>query len=97
ETDENLVDLPKNFKLENNYPNPFNPTTKIKFSLPSETNVKLAVYDITGREVSVLENQVLKAGVFEYQWNGSGLSSGVYFYKLTAGSFSQVKKMILSK
>jgi len=80
EADENLIDLPKIFNLEINYPNPFNPSTAIKFSLSPEVNVKLALYDITGREVSILVNENLKAGVFECQWNGSGLSSGVYFY-----------------
>ncbi|HQY52292.1 MAG TPA: T9SS type A sorting domain-containing protein [Ignavibacteria bacterium] len=97
EADENLIDLPKIFNLENNYPKPFNPSTAIKFSLSSEANVKLAVYDITGREVSILVNENLNAGVFEYQWNGSGLSSGVYYYKLKTEIFSQVKKIIFVK
>ncbi|MEO8209296.1 MAG: FG-GAP-like repeat-containing protein [bacterium] len=104
---ENVV--PIKFELSDNYPNPFNPATKIKFSLPSESNVKLAVYDITGREISVLVNEKLRVGVFEYQWNASQSATGTYFYKITAGSlpaslgeseagdFTEVKKMVLVK
>jgi len=89
--------LPTKYKLYNNYPNPFNPATKIKFDLPKNGFTKLIIYDITGREITVLVNSNLNAGTYEYQWNASNLSSGVYFYRLEAGEFLEVKKMILIK
>jgi hypothetical protein len=83
------------FKLVQNYPNPFNPTTKISFAIPQTTNVTLKVYNITGNEVATLINQVKGAGTYNVEFNGKNLSSGVYFYKLTAGKFTAVRKMIL--
>ncbi len=93
---------PLSFKLEQNYPNPFNPTTKIKYSIPFvETghapSVQLKVYDILGIEVAALVNENKPAGNYEATFNASSLSSGVYFYKLQAGSFVETKKMILLK
>ena len=90
----------KEFSLEQNYPNPFNPSTKISYSIPSVGNeyfrsVKLKVYDILGREVAELVNEQQKPGYYEVQFDASKLTSGVYFYKLQAGSFLQTKKMIL--
>jgi photosystem II stability/assembly factor-like uncharacterized protein len=95
--------LPRGFALYQNYPNPFNPSTKIKFTIPnvgdanfaSGTNVKLVVYDVLGNEVATLVNEEKTAGTYEINFNASGLTSGVYFYKLQAGSFVQTKKMIL--
>ncbi|MFA7422019.1 MAG: T9SS type A sorting domain-containing protein [Melioribacteraceae bacterium] len=86
-----------NFKLNQNYPNPFNPVTKIKYSIPSDGFVTLNVYDVLGREVASLINNESKAGVYEVEFNGANLSSGVYFYQLKSGSFSEVKKLILAK
>ena len=89
--------IPDKFELNQNYPNPFNPETKIKFGLPKEGNVKLTVYDVSGRKVDELVNQKLNAGTFEVTWNGSNFSSGVYFYKLETDGFVETKKMILVK
>lgn len=90
-------ELPSAFSLEQNYPNPFNPVTNIKFSVPKNGLVKLAVYDITGREVAKLVDQSLTPGSYTYGFDASGLSSGIYLYSLTASEFSSVKKMILIK
>ncbi|MEO8666473.1 MAG: T9SS type A sorting domain-containing protein [Ignavibacteria bacterium] len=89
--------LPKEFLLYNNYPNPFNPSTTIKFDLPVESNVNLSIFDITGREISVLVNDKLSAGTHEYKWNAAQLSSGIYFYKIKTESYSKVMKMLLVK
>lgn len=90
-------EIPSEYRLSQNYPNPFNPSTKITFSLPDKQFVKLTVFDITGKEVKTLVNEQMDAGIFEIDFNASGLSSGVYFYRLSAGDFSDVKKMILTK
>lgn len=91
--------IPDNFRLEQNYPNPFNPTTKIKFSIPAgnNNNSRLVIYDAMGREIETLLDKALTAGVYEIEFNATEYSSGIYFYKLTAGSFSETKKMILVK
>lgn len=91
---------PKEFYLSQNYPNPFNPSTTIMFTVPinvkSETsNTKLVVYDILGREVTTLVNEVKAPGTYEITFDASQLASGVYFYRLTSGNFVQTKKMIL--
>jgi hypothetical protein len=88
---------PKMFELKQNYPNPFNPVTKITYMLPKNSMVTLKVYDITGREISSLVNQKQSAGNYETSFNAGNLSSGVYFYKLTAGEFTSIKKMMLIK
>lgn len=87
----------KDFHLSQNFPNPFNPSTKISFSLPAEENVILKVFDITGRETGTLVNQKMKAGVHEISFDGNSLSSGVYFYRIQTSRFTDVKKMILVK
>lgn len=90
--------IPAKFELAQNYPNPFNPTTKIKFSLPdgmAQYAVSLRVYDLIGREVAVLVNENLTAGIYEKTFDASGLSSGIYYYQLTTPEFSSVKKMML--
>jgi glycosidase len=89
--------IPKNYFLSQNYPNPFNPTTQIQFSVPASGVVTLKVYDALGRVVSELVNEKKDAGTFVVQFNASSLSSGVYFYRLTAGSYSQSKKMMVIK
>ena len=90
------------FTLHQNYPNPFNPSTKIKFTIPSvgthdRVSVQLIIYDVLGKEIAKLVNEEKPAGSYEVEFNGSNLSSGVYFYKLQAGSFVETKKMILMK
>ncbi|MFA5404557.1 MAG: M14 family zinc carboxypeptidase [Ignavibacteria bacterium] len=93
----NGSEIPKSFALHQNYPNPFNPVTKINFDLPKNSFVKLILFDILGREVSVLLNENLSAGKYSYELNVTNLSSGAYFYKLESDKFSDVKKMIISK
>jgi choice-of-anchor B domain-containing protein len=85
------------FELAQNYPNPFNPKTNVEFQVASVEFVKLGVYDILGREVASLVNETKQPGVYTVSVDASGLSSGVYFYKLDAGSFSQTKRMVLLK
>lgn len=87
--------LPKEYYLSQNFPNPFNPSTSIVFSIPSAQLVVLEVYDILGQQVKTLINNEMRAGNYKFNFNADDLSSGIYFYKLRAGSFSQVKKMIL--
>jgi carboxypeptidase T len=93
----NSTEIPNNYALFQNYPNPFNPVTKINFDLPQNSFVKLSLFDILGREVSVLVNENLSAGKYSYELNATNLSSGAYFYKLETGKFSDVKRMIVSK
>jgi len=88
---------PLKYSLHQNYPNPFNPSTTIKFDLATGNNVKLAVYDMLGRENSVLVNQYLSAGSYTINFINSDLASGIYFYRLTAGNFTDIKKMTLVK
>ncbi|HSW54359.1 MAG TPA: LamG-like jellyroll fold domain-containing protein [Ignavibacteriaceae bacterium] len=85
------------FKLEQNFPNPFNPSTIIKYQVSSISNVSLKVYDVLGNEVATLVNEQKPAGSYEVKFNAAGLSSGIYFYKLQAGSMVETKKMILMK
>ena len=95
-------DLPTEFELGENYPNPFNPTTLIQYALPEDAHVSLEVYDMMGRRVATLINGQLAAGRYESSWNGrsdsgSPVASGVYLYRLTAGTFSETKTMLLMK
>jgi hypothetical protein len=90
-------EIPSSFKLDQNFPNPFNPSTKIRFSLPENTSATLTIYDVSGKEIDKAFNGRLNAGVYEYQLNGTNLSTGIYFYTLTAGSNVVTKKMILTK
>ena len=85
------------FYLFQNYPNPFNPTTKMDYSIPRASFVTLKVYDILGREVATLVNEEKPAGNYEVEFNGKGLSSGVYFYRIQAGNFVSTKKLVLLK
>ncbi|RPI62554.1 MAG: T9SS C-terminal target domain-containing protein [Ignavibacteriales bacterium] len=91
------VNAPVTYSLDQNYPNPFNPSTKIKYSLPVSGCVSLKVYDILGKEVTMLVNEEKTIGTYELNWNPTNLPSGVYFYRLQAGSFVQTRKMILLK
>jgi M6 family metalloprotease-like protein len=87
--------VPLSSGLYQNYPNPFNPSTTIKFELPKASHVRLTVYDILGRQVSVLVNEKKEAGVHEVKFHGSNLASGVYFYRMQAGDFVQTRKLCL--
>lgn len=91
--------LPESFSMEQNFPNPFNPKTLIRFSVPYETNVKLLIYDVSGQEVSVLIDEKMKPGNYEIDFDASSrkFSSGVYFYSMKTDKFSVVKKMLLVK
>ncbi len=85
------------YELAQNYPNPFNPTTKIEYSIPAQVRVELRVYNLVGQEVATLVNDVQSAGVHFVKFNATNLASGVYFYRLVAGDFVSVKKMVLLK
>lgn len=89
--------LPTEYSLSQNYPNPFNPTTSISFQLPYDSKVELIIYDVLGNEVAILVNEYKTPGSYQVSFDGKGFSSGIYFYKLTAGDFVSVKKMILMK
>jgi hypothetical protein len=89
--------LISDFKLGQNYPNPFNPTTKLSFVIGHSSLVTLKVYDILGRVIATLVNEKINAGKYEVIFDGSGLSSGVYFYRLNAGQYTNTKKFILMK
>jgi hypothetical protein len=89
--------VPGEFALSQNYPNPFNASTVIRYQLASDEHVTLKVYNVSGQEVASLVNADQKAGQYTVQWNGKGVSSGVYFYTLTAGDFSQTHKMVFTK
>jgi hypothetical protein len=93
---------PQGFSLQQNYPNPFNPSTRIQFSIGQENRrmdqaekVVLKVFDVLGREVATLVNENLQPGNYEVTFDAAGLPSGVYYYRLTAGGFSSVRKMVL--
>jgi len=99
------INTPEVFQLYQNYPNPFNPATKIRYSIPSfeshdgasQQNVSLKVYDVLGEEIATLVNEFKSPGIYEVQWNAEELSSGVYFYRLTAGVFQSTKKFVLMR
>ena len=92
-----LTELSKKYFLSQNFPNPFNPATNIRFEIPRQSFVKLIVYNILGREVATLVNEKLNAGSYEFEWNASEYPSGVYFYKLITDAFVETKKMVLLK
>jgi len=89
--------VPDNFRLEQNYPNPFNPTTTIRFSVPQRSDVELVVYDALGNEIETLINGDHEAGVYEVDFDATGLTSGVYFYQIKSASFSETRKLVLMK
>ncbi|GJQ31264.1 MAG: hypothetical protein HBSAPP04_01030 [Ignavibacteriaceae bacterium] len=91
-------ELPKEFKLEQNFPNPFNPTTKIRYALPKEALVNLKIHDMLGRVVAVLiNNELQSAGNYQQDFDGSALASGTYIYILSAGDFKFARKLVLLK
>ncbi len=89
--------VPTEFALAQNYPNPFNPKTGVRYQVPGVSDVKLVVYDLLGREVATLVDETQQAGRYEVDFDGSGLASGVYVYRITAGSFVQARKMLLTR
>ena len=91
------LSIPESFSMSQNYPNPFNPATNIKYSIPQNTFVRIAIFDVLGREVSAPVNEFKQAGNYEVNFNASDLCSGIYYYKINAGSFTDTKKMILIK
>ena len=97
DVDDPQTDLPTKFKLEQNYPNPFNPLTKINYQIPEFSFVTIKVCDVLGSEVATLVNEVKSVGSYEVEFDGTGLPSGIYFYRLQAGSFVVTKKMVLMK
>jgi hypothetical protein len=90
-------ELPNSYTLSNNYPNPFNPTTTIDFSIPEQANVKVIIYDALGNQVDVIADGVRSAGNYSVTWNAANHASGIYFYKLETNNFVQVRKMVLMK
>jgi hypothetical protein len=88
-------EVPTEFKLDQNYPNPFNPVTSINYSIPKAVAVHLAIYDIMGRRVAVLVNDLKPIGRHQARFDARHLASGVYLYRINAGEFSQTRKMIL--
>lgn len=89
--------IPTEFHLQANYPNPFNPSTNIKFHLPKSTSVTLSVYNTIGQQVTTMINRRMNSGTHTVQFNGSGLTSGMYIYRITAGEFTDSKTMMLLK
>jgi len=90
-------EIPAEYKLYNNYPNPFNPSTNIKYQITNNKFTTLKIFDVLGREVKTLVNEFQKAGVYEVSFDATDLTSGIYFYRLQSGDFNEVKKMILIK
>ncbi len=89
--------MPAEFTLEQNYPNPFNPTTSLQYAISRGQLVTLIVYDVLGREIAKLVDEFKPSGKYVIEFDGSNLTSGIYFYRLEAGSFIQVRKMVLAK
>jgi hypothetical protein len=95
--EENEIGQPTEYALYQNYPNPFNPTTTVKYQIPELSFVILKVYDVLGNEIAILVNEEKPVGVYEVEWNASGLPSGVYFYQLQTEGFVETKKMVFMK
>jgi hypothetical protein len=89
------INLPHTYSLKQNYPNPFNPVTMITYQLPMINDVDLSIYNILGQKVATLVNERQQAGRYRVEWDASGFASGVYYYRLEAGEFVDIRKMIL--
>jgi hypothetical protein len=85
------------YNLAQNYPNPYNPTTLIEYSMPTSSNVILKIYNVLGKLITTLVNENQEAGIYKINFDASRLSNGVYFYKIQAGSYTETKKMLLIK
>jgi hypothetical protein len=96
-TEEVNISAPSKFDMSQNYPNPFNPTTNISYSIPEKSFVTLKIYDNLGRELTTLVSEVKSEGIYSVNFDGSKLSSGIYFYKIIAGNYSDTKRMLLIK
>jgi aminopeptidase N len=92
-----FTETPSKFKLGQNYPNPFNPVTSINYEVPKDSKVKISVYDVKGGEIATLVNENKSAGRYTVSFNGTNLTSGIYFYRIQAGDFTDTRKMILTK
>jgi hypothetical protein len=90
-------DIPGTFTLHQNYPNPFNPNTNIKFEIPISAFINITIFDALGKEITVLANKNVNAGIYNVNWDASGYPSGVYFYRIITENFTQSRKMILIK
>lgn len=97
--DVNLIsnEIPNGYKLEQNYPNPFNPVTKISYSIKEPSFISIKVYDISGKEIALLINEMKNSGDHFVYFDGSNFASGIYYYKIEAGNFTSLRKMILLK
>ena len=91
------VSLPLEYSLEQNFPNPFNPTTTIRYAIPEDNFVSIKLYDVLGNEVITLVNEQQQAGRYEMLFNASSIASGVYYYQITSGNFNQTRKLVLMK
>ncbi|MBK8981889.1 MAG: T9SS type A sorting domain-containing protein [Ignavibacteria bacterium] len=91
------IGIPSKYELSQNYPNPFNPTTNINFDIPTDGNVSIKLFDVSGKEVAILMNEVKTAGYYTVNFNASSFSSGIYFYSISANNFAATKKMMLLK
>jgi len=92
---EQIEEIATDYRLEQNYPNPFNPSTIIRYSIPIQSKVKLTIYNTIGENITEIFDRTQNAGSYEVEFDGSELSSGIYFYRLQAGSYVKTKKMIL--
>lgn len=90
-------EIAESFSLEQNFPNPFNPETRIEFSIPEKSLVSLRIFDVSGRDVAELVNEELLPGTFAISWDATSIPAGVYFYRIEAGRHSTVRRMILLK
>jgi len=95
--EEDVSTTPFSFQLEQNYPNPFNPVTTISYLLPSRSEIRLTIYNILGEEITRLFDGIQSVGLHRITWDASGVSSGIYFYRIQAGDFVQTRKMLLLK
>jgi hypothetical protein len=95
--EEEIDEIPNDYIVSHNYPNPFNPSTKIKYSIPQSSNVVIKVFDILGNKIETLVDGEKPIGTYEITWDADNLPTGVYFYRLQAGSFVETKKMVLMK
>lgn len=92
-----IVTLPDKYELHQNYPNPFNSSSTITYQIPNKSFVVIKIFDILGREIAVLVNDYKEAGYYEVSWDATNVPSGIYFYKMQAGSFTSVKKMVVMR